>query len=81
MFKVSDLVQHKITGTVGRVFGYGCQVSGRIYFTTLKVRPLKGKSFSAYVEDKMDEWRLVRLDDPQSKNSSSRRLRRLKLVA
>ncbi|MEY2833074.1 MAG: hypothetical protein RLZZ574_2333 [Cyanobacteriota bacterium] len=81
MFKISDLVQHKITGTVGRVFGYGCQVSGRIYFMTLKVKPLKGRSFQAYVEDKMDEWHLVRLDDPESRNSGLRRLRRLKLVA
>ena len=78
MFKISDLVQHKVTGAVGRVFGYGCQVSGRIYFMTLKVKPLKGRSFQAYVEDKMDKWRLVRLDDPQSKNSG---LRRLNLVA
>lgn len=80
MFKVSDLVQHKVTGAVGSVFGYGCQVSGHIYFMTLKVKPLKGKSFQACIEDKMDKWLLVRLDDPKSKSSNSG-LRRLKLVA
>jgi hypothetical protein len=80
MFKVSDLVQHKITGTVGRVFDRGCQVSGHVYFMTLKVKPLKKRSFQAYIEDKVDEWRLVPLDDPQSKSSNSG-LQRLKLVA
>lgn len=80
MFKVSDLVQHKVTGAVGRVFGYGCQVSGRIYFITLKVKPLKAINIQAYIEDKIGEWCLVRLDDPKSRSSNSG-LRRLKLVA
>ncbi|PSB10256.1 hypothetical protein C7B62_10055 [Pleurocapsa sp. CCALA 161] len=80
MFKVSDLVQHKVTGAVGRVFGYGCQVSGQIYFMTLKVKPIKGISIQAYIEDKMDEWYLVRLDDPESR-ASNLGLRRLQLIA
>ncbi|WP_158260660.1 hypothetical protein [Pleurocapsa sp. CCALA 161] len=47
---------------------------------TLKVKPIKGISIQAYIEDKMDEWYLVRLDDPESR-ASNLGLRRLQLIA
>ncbi len=37
MFKIGDLVQHKTTGKLGTIVGYGCRVLDRTYFLTLKV--------------------------------------------
>ena len=38
MFKVEDLVRHKMTGITGKVIGYGHrQVSDTLFLPTLKV--------------------------------------------
>ena len=59
MFTVGDTVQHKQTGKVGRVVGYGCRLTPSAYCLTLKVRPLRQLSFKN-MEDTVSEWRLVR---------------------
>lgn len=80
MFKVGDIVQHKPTGTIGKIVGYGCRVGDRTYFMTLKVIPLKGHYVNKpSIEDKMNEWRFVRLNCPQLLNPPD--LRRHNLVA
>ena len=58
MFTVGDTVQHKQTGKVGRVVGYGCRLTPSAYCLTLKVRPLRQLSFKN-MEDTVSEWRLV----------------------
>ena len=79
MFKVGDIVQHKTTGKIGKIVGYGCRLSDRIYFMTLKVKPLKGHYFwQPFIEDTINEWRFVRLNYPQLFAPD---LRRRKLVA
>lgn len=51
MFKVGDVVQHKVTKTVGRVCGYGCRISDNIHFMTLKVIPFKISYHQSGVEE------------------------------
>ena len=63
MFKIGDMVQHQTTGKVGRVVGYGCQISDRTYFLTLKVKPLKRFYFRP-IEDLMSVWHFLRVDSP-----------------
>lgn len=65
MFKVGDIVQHKTTGKLGKIVGYGCRVSDRTYLMTLKVKPLKGYFLKPPIEDMMNQWRFVRLNRPQ----------------
>ena len=65
MFKVGDIVQHKTTGKIGKIFGYGYLVSDYTYFMTLKVKPLKGDLWQPSIEDKMGEWCFVRLSYPR----------------
>ena len=80
MFKVGDIVQHKPTGKIGKIFGYGCRVCDRTYFITLKVILPKGHYFNkSSIEDKMNEWRFVRHNCPQLLNPPD--LRRHNLVA
>ena len=72
MFKVGDLVQHKTTGKIGKVVGYGCRVFDVSYLMTLKVKPVKGNFFKAPIEDLMNQWRFVsfyssQLPDPNWK--------------
>ena len=79
MFKVGDIVQHKTTGKIGKIVGYGCRLNDRTYFMTLKVKPLKDHYFwQPFIEDTVNEWLFVRLDYPQLLDSG---LRRRKLVA
>ena len=79
MFKVGDIVQHKTTGKIGKIVGYGCRLGDRTYFMTLKVKPLKGHYFwQPFIEDTINEWLFVRLDYPQLLDPG---LRRRKLVA
>lgn len=66
MFKVGDLVQHKTTGKIGKIVGYGYRLADSIYFMTLKVKPLKGHCFRSPIEDAMNEWRFVRSNSSQS---------------
>ncbi|VEP11411.1 hypothetical protein H1P_1030010 [Hyella patelloides LEGE 07179] len=65
MFKVGDIVQHKVTGKLGTVVGYGCRVLDRTYCLTLKVKPLKGFYFRSPIEDTISKWRFVPLGSPQ----------------
>lgn len=66
MFKIGDIVQHKVSKTVGRVSGYGCQISDNIHFMTLKVIPFKTTSYCQNcLEDKVDQWRGGTLDEVQ----------------
>ncbi len=71
MFKIDDLVQHKTTGKIGKIVGYGCRECDRIYFMTLKVKPSKGHYFKPPIEDIMSEWRFIR-DCPQSSATCSK---------
>ena len=64
MFKVGDLVRHK-TRKLGKIINYGCRVGDRTYFMTLKVKILKGHYFKPPIEDKMNQWRFVRLNSLQ----------------
>ena len=66
MFRVGDIVQHKTTGKIGKIVGYGCRLCDRTYFMTLKVKPLKGHYFwQPFIEDRINEWCFVRLNYPQ----------------
>lgn len=65
MFKIGDIVQHKVSKTVGRVSGYGCQISDNIHFMTLKVIPFKTSDGQNRLEDKVDQWRGGTLDEVQ----------------
>lgn len=65
MFKIGDLVQHKTTGKLGTIVGYGCRVLDRTYFLTLKVKPLKGFYFRPHMEDTISKWCFVPLNSPQ----------------
>ncbi len=78
MFKIGNLVQHKTTGKIGKVVGYGCRVSNFAYFMTLKVKPVKGFPFTAPIEDLMSQWRFVSLYSPQLADPN---LKRRNLVA
>ena len=73
MFSIDDLVQHKKTGKIGKVIGYGCQTYGNIYCSTLKVQIFKNKIHNKLIiEDKLNawsSWRKVSKIMPQ--NSSS----------
>lgn len=59
MFKVGDIVQHKQTGRVGKIFGYGCHLTDATYFLTLKVKPLNRISLRP-IEDNFNQWHFVR---------------------
>jgi hypothetical protein len=74
MFKVGDVVQHKVTKIVGRIFGYGCRLSGNVHFMTLKVKPLKKNYFRAEIEGVMDEWQNIHCDDSPSPPPKARLL-------
>jgi hypothetical protein len=65
MFKVGDVVQHKVTKTVGRVSGYGCRISDNIHFMTLKVIPFKISYYQNCLEDTVDQWSGGTLDEVQ----------------
>jgi hypothetical protein len=56
MFNLNQVVQHKKTGKVGKVVGYGYKTSGNAYFLTLKVRLLKNLATKATIEDITNEW-------------------------
>lgn len=66
MFRIGDIVQHRATGKVGKVVGYGCRVSDRISFLTLKVKPFKGIYFQSPMEDSINEWRFLGLSSSKS---------------
>jgi hypothetical protein len=65
MFQVGDVVQHKVTKTVGRVSGYGCRISDNIHFMTLKVIPFKASYCQNCLEDTVDQWCGGTLDEVQ----------------
>ncbi|MFM2313294.1 MAG: hypothetical protein RLZZ04_2570 [Cyanobacteriota bacterium] len=65
MFKIGDVVQHKVTKTVGRVSGYGCQISDNIHFMTLKVIPFKINYYQNCLEDTVEQWCKGTLEEAQ----------------
>lgn len=65
MFKIGDIVQHKVSKTVGRVSGYGCRILDNIHFMTLKVIPFKTSDGQNCLEDKVDQWCGGTLDEVQ----------------
>ncbi|MEN9520856.1 MAG: hypothetical protein RLZZ381_3444 [Cyanobacteriota bacterium] len=56
MFNINQVVQHKKTGKVGKVIGYGYQTFENVDFLTIKVRLLKSLSTKPVVEDMSKEW-------------------------
>jgi hypothetical protein len=56
MFNLNQVVQHKKTGKVGKVIGYGYQTFENVYFLTIKVQLLKNLSTKPVVEDMINEW-------------------------
>jgi hypothetical protein len=56
MFNLNQVVQHKRTGKVGKVIGYGHQTFENVDFLTIKVRLLKNLSTKPVVEDMTKEW-------------------------
>jgi hypothetical protein len=56
MFNLNQVVQHKRTGKVGKVIGYGHQTFENVDFLTIKVRLLKNLSPKPVVEDMTKEW-------------------------
>jgi hypothetical protein len=56
MFNLNQVVQHKKTGKVGKVIGYGYQTFENVYFLTIKVQLLKDISTKAIMEDLTNEW-------------------------
>jgi hypothetical protein len=65
MFKVGDVVQYRITNTVGRVSGYGCRISDNIHFVALKVILFKISYCLNCLEGTMDQWCGGTLDEVQ----------------
>jgi hypothetical protein len=56
MFNLNQVVQHKKTGKVGKVIGYGYQTFENVYFLTIKVQLLKNFPTKPVVEDMINEW-------------------------
>ncbi|GAB4231966.1 MAG: hypothetical protein Kow0049_14570 [Stanieria sp.] len=56
MFNISDRVQHKTTGEVGIVIGYGHQIVNDFYLTTIIVRLLNPSVTESIVEDLYTDW-------------------------
>lgn len=63
MFRIGDIVQHTVTGSVGKVMGYGCKTASNTYYLTLKVRPLRGY-YLLPMEDSTSNWGFVELNQP-----------------
>jgi hypothetical protein len=63
MFNLSDRVQHKLTGDVGVVVGYGHRIVDHQYITTVKVRLTRANSIKLMVEDLFSKWRFCQEDD------------------
>ena len=58
MFYLSDRLQHKTTGDVGLVVGYGNQKVGNKYVTTIKVHLTGSASIGKIKEDFCCKWSL-----------------------
>ncbi len=56
MFKIGDRVQHKKTGEVGTVVGYGHQMVDNCYSSTIKVRLFREAGIHPILEDIFTEW-------------------------
>jgi hypothetical protein len=56
MFNLNQVVQHKKTGKVGKVIGYGYQTFENVYSPTIKVQLLKNLPTKPVVEDLINEW-------------------------
>ena len=56
MFNLSDRVQHKQTGDVGIVVGYGYRLVDNNYWTTVKVKIISSNSTKTILEDLFSEW-------------------------
>ena len=56
MFDLGDRVQHKQTGDVGIVVGYGHRIVDNNYWTTIKVKLIPSTSIQGIVEDLFSEW-------------------------
>ncbi len=58
MLNLSDRVQHKVTGDIGIVIGYGCHLVDNNYFTTVKVRITSSTTAEMLliVEDLFSKW-------------------------
>ncbi|WP_319419703.1 hypothetical protein [Pleurocapsa sp. FMAR1] len=61
MFKIGDLVQHKTTGKIGKIVGYGCRVGDDYNLTTLKVelRSYSSCPIQPIAEDLFDRWQAL----------------------
>jgi hypothetical protein len=56
MFNIGDRVQHKATGQIGTVIGYGHQIVNDFYLTTIIVRLLNPTETESIVEDLYTDW-------------------------
>jgi hypothetical protein len=64
MFNIGDRVQHKKTGEVGIVIGYGHQFINDFYFTTITVKLLNPTVTESIVEDLYTQWCAWQNDNP-----------------
>jgi hypothetical protein len=57
MLNIGDRVQHKQTGRVGQIIGYGYQkITDSYYLTTLKVELFKDSPVKPTIEDLFNQW-------------------------
>ena len=57
MLNIGDRVQHKQTGSVGKIIGYGYQkITDSYYLTTLKVEVFKDTPVEPIIEDLFNQW-------------------------
>ncbi|MDJ0688421.1 MAG: hypothetical protein QNJ41_07920 [Xenococcaceae cyanobacterium MO_188.B32] len=56
MIEIDSYVRHKKTKKKGKVFGYGYQIVGEAYVTTLKVELLEEVAIEGFIEDVYTEW-------------------------
>lgn len=56
ILNIGDRVQHKQTGNVGIVVGYGYCCVDYIYWKTVKVKLIQSNSTKAIIEDLFSEW-------------------------
>lgn len=56
MSRINDVVQHKKTGEIGTIVGYGYRKSDRLYSLTIKVKSGDRLNGGRLMEDVVEEW-------------------------
>lgn len=63
ILNLNDRVQHKQTGDVGIVVGYGYCLVDNNYWMTIKVKLISSNSTKAILEDLSSQWLLCKNKD------------------